>query len=326
MITWTLYSPTAGKPFPFYSGRYNIGENWKFKYYLAQNYLAVGQIEKGKSILKTWMRNPIRTFSTGLGQKCQGTGIGKVHAKDFQKALELKPRDWKVWEENIQFHLKNANYGEAFGLSKKAYKKFPKNYNIGLAHAIALLNTGRFENVLSLLENIQVLPYEHASESRDIYERAHLAIAQSYLEKKKYHKAIQVLKKSKKWPENIGVGNPIIPMKGLQDYLLALSLKEIGETENSKALLDEIIAYTENHLNDNSLNHLYGLLALKKMGKDGESDPLMTRLEKTAGDKNQKSLLALALYENKAEEVKTLELEQRVPKDVLELAAWAVQQ
>ncbi len=300
--------------------------SWKFKYYLALNYLAVGQFEKGKSILQDLEGEPDSDVFYRFRAKMLANGDLESAAKDFQKAMELKPEDWKVWEENIQFYLKNANYGEAFTLSKKAYKKFPKNYNIGLAHAKALLNTGRFKNVMTVLNGIQVLPYEHASESRDIYERAHVGLAQSYLEKKNYQKAMEVLKQSKKWPENIGVGKPYNPDERAQDYLLALSFEKTGETEKSRALFNDIVAYTQDHLSDNSLNHIYGLLALKKMGKDGESDILISKLEEATGDQKPKSGLALTLFLHKAIELKTLESEQWVPKDVLELAVWAVQQ
>ena len=300
-------------------------ENWKFKYYLAQNYLAVGQIEKGKSLLKALDNEPDSAVFYRFRAKMTGDNSA-TGSQDLSKALEMQPKDWKVWEENIQFYLKNTDYDKAYELSKKAYSKFPKNYNIGLAHAKALLNTNRFENVLTILGDIQVLPYEHASESREIYERAHLAVAKSYLEKKNYKKAIPVLEEVKKWPENIGVGKPYNPDERAQDYLMAIALEKMGETEKSKVILDGIVEYSQNHLELNSFTHLYGILAMKKSGDEQVLSSFISKLKETGGNKNSNSKRALALYENDTNAVKELKLNNRIPKDILETAIWALKQ
>ncbi len=319
-------SPYRRETLPVMEWAAQQSDNWKFEYYLAQNYLAVGQNEKGKSLLKALGDKPDSDIFYRFRAKMTGDDDATSASKDQTKALDLQPNDWKVWEENIQFQLKNADYEEAYRLSKKAYSKFPKNYTIGLAYAKALLNTGRFEKVISVLKDLQVLPYEHASESRDIYERAHLAVAKSYLDKKNYKGAIQLLEKAKQWPENIGVGKPYNPDERAQDYLLALALKETGETEKSKVLLNGIVEYSQNHLNSNSLNHLYGLLAMKKSGEERKLSGFISKLKETEGDNNPMSKLVIALYENKTKEIEVLESENLVPMDVFEIATWAVKQ
>ncbi len=318
-------SPYRRETLPVIEWAIQQSDNWKFGYYLAQNYLAVGQIEKGKSLLKALGDRPDSDIFYRFRARMTRDDAASA-SKDLTYALELQPRDWKVWEESIQFHIKNTDYNKAYGLSKKAYSKFPKNYNIGLAHAKALLNTGRFEKVLSVLKNIHVLPYEHASESRDIYERAHTVVAKSYLEKKNYQKAIQILEKAKEWPENIGVGKPYNPDERAQNYLLALALKETGAAEESKNLLNEIVEFSQNHLDGDSLNHLYGILALQKLGASGERAEFVSKLKEATGDKNLKSALALALYEQDTNGLKRNASKPLVPKDVWETADWAIKQ
>lgn len=298
--------------------------SWKFNYFLAQNYLAVGQFERGKSLLKALGNRPDSDIFYRFRAKMTGDDDAESASKDLTKALKMQPQDWKVWEENIQFHLKNTDYDEAYALSKKAYSKFPKNYNIGLAHAKGLLNTGRFEKVLSVLAASQVLPYEHASESRDIYERAHIGIVKSHLQKKNYQQAIQLLKKSKEWPENIGVGKPYNPDERAQDYLLAFALEKTGEIEKSSALLDGVVEQSLNHQNANSFNHFYGLLAMKKSLDERELSSFVSKLKEATVDKNPKSALALALYENETNGPKLNTSKPLVPKDVWETAAWAL--
>lgn len=300
--------------------------SWKLKYYLAQNYLALGLADKGKMLLKSLGNSPDSDIFYRFRAKIFKDDERFFNlSKDYEKALQLNPKGWKVWEETIQFYLAHEKYDAAYDLSKKAYKQFSGNYNIGLAHAKALLNTGRFKETLKVLENIQVLPYEHASESREIYERAHLAVARTYLEQRNNSRAISILKKSKEWPENIGVGKPYSPDERNQDYLLALAFKYIGETEKNLGLLKHIAEYTENHISNNSLNHLYGLLALRKLD-DAALPDLLAKLKRFMNENDKQTQLAIAFYEKDTATLARLKEENIVPKDVWETAAWAISQ
>ena len=318
-----LVFPYRRETLPVLEWANNQNNSWKFKYYLAQNYLAVGQNEKGKSILTDLKDAPDSAIFYSFRAKILSNTTFENRSADYEKALQINNKDWKIWEETIQFYLGEGKYGSALELSKKGYKKFPDNYNIGLAHAKALLNTGRFEEVLKVLESIQVLPYEHASESREIYERAHMAVAKSHFEKKDYKKAIVILEKSKEWPENIGVGKPYAPDEREQDFLLSLAFEANGETENSKSLSEQVIAYTEDHLNNNSLNHLYGLLALKQSGDTLKQTEVLKKLKAFVGEQNKKTQLAVAFYENDTKALAKLKSENVVPENLWELAAWA---
>lgn len=301
-------------------------DHWKFKYYLALNYFAVGRNEEGKTILKEIGKTPDSdVFYRFRAKMSKDRPVDEV-AADYEKALELAPEDWKVWEENILFYLDNHNFDQGYKRSKRAYRKFVNNYNIGLAHAKALLNTGRYAEVLSVLEKIQVLPYEHASESREIYERAHLALSKKKIEGKDYDKAIALLNKAKEWPENIGVGKPYDPDERAQDYQLALVSKYIGETEKNLSLLEQIARYTQMHPERNSINHLYGLLALRELNKAEESNLLLQKLKSSAGGHHFKTQWAVALFENDQGKLKVLGEEHPFPTDIIEVAKWAISQ
>ncbi|SHJ70453.1 DUF5107 domain-containing protein [Pseudozobellia thermophila] len=300
--------------------------HWKFRYYLALNYYAVGRNKEGEALLQGLGSTPDSdVFYRFRAKMLKDRPIAEVEA-DYEKALELKPKDWKVWEENILFYLDHQQFDQAYKRSKRAYKKFLDNYNIGLAHAKALLNTGRYTEVLSVLEKIEVLPYEHASESREIYERAHLALAVKKMKSKAYDKAIALLNKAKEWPENIGVGKPYGPDERAQDYQLALASKYIGETEKNLSLLEQIARYTQMHPERNSINHLYGLLALRQLNRDKEADLLLTKLKSNTDDGHFKTRLAVALFENDKGELETIKTKHKIPNDVIEVAQWAVSQ
>lgn len=296
-------------------------DSWKLKYYLAQNYMVVGKKKHALKILDECVNVPDSDIFYRFRTKLNEGNDYQRELLDYQKAYELNSSDWKLNEEFIQFYLANNKYEEAAKLSSKAYKKFLNNYNIGLAHAKSMLNTGKNEKVLNILKKIQVLPFEHASESREIYERAHMAVVLSHLRKNKNDKALEVLKKSKEWPENIGVGKPYNPDERLQDYFMALVMEKVNQTEESKTLLKGIVEHTENSIERNSAKHLYGLLAAKRLN-NGSLDKLLTGLKE---NENDKSKIALVIFNTDENLLNELKLDSQLPSDVLEIATWAAQ-
>ena len=313
--------PYRRETIPVLEWAVNQDESWKLKYYLAQNYLAVGLKGKGLAILKklgdTPNDNVFYRFRAKMSDLTKGNFELPAAAADLNKALKLNPNDWKIWEENILLHQGLGDFETAYSLSKKAYKKYTTNYNIGLAHAKSLLNTQRFNEVLKVLKTVQVLPYEHASESRDIYERAHLGVALDYINKNKYQKALSILEKAKQWPENIGVGKPFTPDERGIDFFIAGMQEKLGETEKRNNILKGILSYTKEHLDANSTDHLFGLLAAKKLNEDSEE--LISQLMKTS-EEHQKTKLGLDIFNNDTEAIHNSEL---LPTDVLHMLLLA---
>ncbi len=286
--------------------------SWKFNYYLAQNYLAVGLLDLGESILKELGNKP----DTSIFYRFRAEMLkeDKVESSnDFAKALELNSKDWKVWEENIRFALETGDIDKAMELSDKAHRKYPDNYNIGLVHAQALITKGRHKEVLAVLKDINVLPYEHANTSRRIYDRAHLALATELMEKKNFKEAVQILNSAMEWPENIGVGKPFAPDERLQQYALALSNKALGNEVKERELLTEILNYTNDREWNSNVNNVFGLLALKKLGKEEELKAMLSKLEGATSENDYKNQLALALFKKDSDELQMLKEKNLVP-------------
>jgi len=253
--------------------------SWKLKYLLALNYLAVGLEEKGKAILIELRNTPDSDVFYRFRSKIVSGNTYNEKLADLLKAQSLNNKDWKIWEEIILFYFQNGKYDEALTTSKKAYKRFSGNYNVGLAHAKALLQVNAFDETIEVLKNIQILPYEHASESRKVYEQAYIGAALKQFHKKDLAKAIKFLEECKQWPENIGVGKPYNPDERIQNYLLALSYKSTGQSEKESLVLKEIIDYTIKTEERSSVNNLFSLLAFKKLNKKQEVNKLLSRLK-----------------------------------------------
>ena len=171
---------------------------------------------------------------------------------------------------------------------------------------------------------VNILPYEHAKESRQVYERAHLALALSAYKKTSYKKAFEILEQSKKWPENIGVGKPFDPDERAQDYLMALTLDKLGNTEKAQNILDSIVGYTEDHMTLNTVNHLFGLLATEKRQGKEAGNQLASELAEATDKNNKRSRMALNLHQTGADQSTKTDVASAMSKEIYDLSLWAI--
>ena len=297
--------------------------SWKLKFYLSQNYMVVGKKKEALLLLDECADRPDSDiFYRFRAKVTAGTDFEKER-KDYLKALALNPSDWKVSEEFIQFYADNGKTKEVLDLSSKAYGKFPKSYNIALAHANASVNSGNYRQAVAVLEKIQVLPFEGARASRKIFEKAYIGAAIEDLNEEKNAEAIKLLNASKQWPENIGVGRPYDVDERPQDYLIGLAHQRIGEVEKSKAVFEAVRSYSLENIEEDSINHLYGLLAAKNLSDDALKD-LMDQLKKAKP--GSQSELAVATFDDETKLNDTARRKSNISDSAYEMMKWSLQE
>ena len=277
--------------------------NWKFKYYLAQNYIAVGQKTLGLQLLKECGNEPDSDIFYRFRAKMFKNEDYSANEKDYLKALQLNNTDWKLREEVIQFYLDNDKIEAAYKLAKKSYSKYPKNANIGLIYAKSALLNNQYGKTIEVLNDILILPFEHASESKKIYTDAHILMALDNMQSKNYKRAISFLESSKEWPENLGVGKPFHADERLQDYLLGVNFELLKDSRKSEQILTNILSYQNNNQKVVSPNELFELLSLKKLGKSAELESSINRISNINTIMGK---LILALYHNDAAALKEI--------------------
>lgn len=271
-------------------------QNWKLRYYLAQNYIAVGKIDEGKNLLKKSDFKPEYDVFYRFRAKMLTDVTFDARLKDYQKAVSLNKTSWKLYDEFIQFYLSNNKFNLAYRLSKDSYKKFPKSNNIGLNYAKALLKVGQYTKSIKILKELNILPFEHASESKEIYTKAHVLKAFGKMKEKKYKESVELLDTSKTWPENLGVGKPYDPDVRLQDFLLYKSHKELGNKNKSDSYLKKIVAYNIETDNLKGRYHLFTFLAGAKLGTIKSEDVFIQKL--VAANTNWGNLAISLLTQN----------------------------
>ena len=142
------------------------------------------------------------------------------------------------------------------------------------------------------------------------------------LREEKYGEALDLLKTSIEWPENIGVGKPYDVDERPQHHLIALATQRVGEVENSKAFFEKVLSYSTEKIETNSINHLYGLLAAKQLSDDVLKD-LMKKLEATKPGNRTK--MAMAIFNKEREVDDTFRQKSNIPDQAFEMMKWSMQ-
>lgn len=271
----------------------SINDNWKFKYYLAQNYWAVGLKDKAKMLLRQCGYTPDNDTFYKFRAKTLDEATYESQLKDYEKAFDLNKNSWKNWDDFVLFYLENDKPKKATTLGRKAVKKFPNNYNLGLSYTKALVAAGNYPKAISVLSSLNILPFEHASESKTIYNAAHIYLAKQFMDKGQFVKAMDLLDASKLWPEHLGIGIPYNPDDRLPNYLLGLCSEKLGKQNDAEKYFGYVINYKGKALNNT--NTFFKLNALDKLKKYIEREELLTRIEKLSGESSNTALI-LALY------------------------------
>ncbi|TMU57034.1 DUF5107 domain-containing protein [Flagellimonas algicola] len=281
-------------------------DHWKFKYYLAQNYLAVGLNDKAIDLLKQCKDVPDNDTFYSFRAKIMDDDApyGDTH-KDFETSLALNKSNWKRWDDFILFYLDHDKNDEAVALAKKGFKKFPNNYNVGLSYAKALVSTGNYAKAIGVLGSLNILPFEHASESKKIYDQAHIYRAKKFMDKGQFSKATALLEASKKWPENLGVGTPFNPDTRMADYLLGLCHEKLQNADKAGGFFEQVAKYRRHSDSNVVRNSLFKLMSHGKLGNDAAREKLLSQIQKESED-NQTAAMLLALHVQDGEKIKDL--------------------
>lgn len=220
--------------------------HWKFKYYLGLIYWGKNRLAEAAKLMRDCGTDPddavFYLTRANLLREHDGTDV----LQDLERAMSLSPENWRVWSELIANYRQNGNYEKELKLAAKASKKWPENYNLGLAYAKSLLNNRKYSQSISQLKKVHILPFEGAGASRIIYQRAYLGEALNMMDKRNYRKALSLLEEAKLWPERLGVGMPYTPDNRQIDYLQAVCYQKLNEPYNQevhqKGLEDYVVA------------------------------------------------------------------------------------
>lgn len=247
--------------------------SWKPRYYLAMIYWSKGAEQKALQLLEQCGNTPdFAPFYMARAKLLKGDSS----LADLKKAYAVEPGEWRTYQflaDHLTEHGKNE---EAESVLTEASNKFPGNVVVSIGYAKALLNNKKFEQCLAILKKVYVLPQEHANQGHAIYEQANLALAMEKIKTKQWDEAISLLNDSKKWPENLGSGEPYDPDNRLPTLLMAYCESQKGNKQKAQQLKKEITDYTLNMWPaQKAIGNYIGLAELSASGQANKIDGLL---------------------------------------------------
>ena len=237
--------------------------NWKVDYLLALNLWSKGRHDESRKLFKELSDIPNNeNFYLSRASLMEGSNFASYN-DDIKKAYMINKKNWRAVLEYGR-SLQNSNeFSEAKKVLRIEFERNKSNYMIGMEYIKVLLNVNQYEKAINVLENLKILPYEHAGEGRELYEKAYFNSAIKKIDDGKIDDAIKLIIKSKLWPEELGVGKPYKPDERIQNFLLYICYKKLGKP-NHKFFLDEIVSYSKENIDKINLNYILGYEAIKE--------------------------------------------------------------
>jgi len=254
-------------------------DNWKTDYLLALNLWGKGRFDEAEDLLIKLDYSPNNSIFY-LSRALMINNNDKISIRgDLERAYSMDQKNWRIVKSLANNYFESGNYLAASNILKKVYNEDKSNYIIGMEYVKSLIHLNQFNSAISILNNLYILPYEHAGEGRELYTSAYFGSAMESISNSDYKKAIELLIKSKEWPENLGVGKPYNPDERVQNYLLYFCMDKINDPR-SKSYLEDVIDYTEKNIDNISSNHILGYEATKiltgKMSPDSFIEKLIS--------------------------------------------------
>jgi len=248
---------------------------WKFRYYLGLIYWHKDRLEEARQMFAALdQADYYPVFISRAYLRYQETEQARA---DLRRALELSPEAWRTWYHLIRFELARNNGRTALEYSLKALEKFPENMFLQAEAVKAFLANQDYLRAAELLDRMQVLPYEGASEVHSLYLRTHLHLALEKMKEKDWEQALKEIALSREYPERLGTGRPFDPDQRIQDYLEALVYEKMSKTELARQKLESIISYSREH--EEGPYAWFLIPALEKLGPREEAKKLRTRYQ-----------------------------------------------
>ena len=267
-------------------------DNWKLKYWLALIYKDRNRLAESAALFHGLGDKPdYAPFYAARAMLMSETEKEQPEA-DFIKALELNKNEWRYHKLLAEHYIKQQQYVKALAVTERFYSSHSSNYIMGMLHAKALLLNKRYVDCDQLLSNLNIIPFEGATEGRELYREAKLMQAVQQLKNKNYKKALLLIAAARNWPQQLGVGKPYEDDvdERLEDWMNYRCYEKMGTRELAQASLQKIISFDpkiENTVrNFIPANNLVTLWALEKTeSKQRAADWLNEQLNDEPGNR-----------------------------------------
>ena len=248
-----------------------LTEDWKPKYYLALIYWSRNDTAHAKKLFASCKDPDFGPFYAARAELFNNEN----YTADLRRAAQLDPNQWRYGKMLADHFIGNKEYQDAQEVANEYHKKFPSDFRINMLLAKTLLLTKQYKAATDLLDKTTILPYEGATDGRQLYREAWLMQAVAHLKGKNPKAALASVNKAKLWPENLGAGKPYddnIDLR-VENYLEALVYEKTKQPAKAQQKYTEIIAARQSRRHQ--ATDLITALAYKKLNRADEGESLL---------------------------------------------------
>jgi hypothetical protein len=252
-------------------------DDWLMKYHLALIYKDRNRTDDCIKLLTSCGDTPdYAPFYATRAEILKGKDDSRCEA-DLKKALSLD-KQWRYHVLLANFYNNHQKYDKALEITAPYYKANTQNFVIGSLHAQTLLLNRKFREADAVLQKINILPHEGATNGREMYREVKLMQAAQLMGKKNYKSALKFISEARLWPENLGVGMPYeedLDVR-LEDWMNYLCNQRLNRAAEADKILNRIVGFKPRI--DNSVrnfvpaNTLVSAWAFDKLNRRSEAE------------------------------------------------------
>lgn len=157
-----------------------------------------------------------------------------IAEQSLRRAYILEPNNWRVVKAFCTFLSENKRYVDALATIESAYLKNNENYILGQLYAKQLFYNQQFAKALEMMQKLEILPNEGATETHSLFREANIMAAIDEVKLRNYSKAIEFLNLAETFPENLGSGEPYEPNNVLTQKMKTAIQKRIKPKPTAK--------------------------------------------------------------------------------------------
>jgi tetratricopeptide (TPR) repeat protein len=250
--------------------------DWKPKYYLGLLYWGKGRDDEARDLFAMCGNPDFGPFY--LSRAAINRTLAPEEAlKDYGRAVEIAGGDWRSWHGLIDWERTLGRTAQALEHARKATGLLPDNLPLRIDLVKTLMAADLTAEAAGVLDGVEALPFEGASEIHELFVRAHVSLGLESLRAGNWAAAIDSLEHSKLYPEKLGTGAPYEPDVRLQDYFEMLAFRKLGDSARADAARKAILAYSVRNPAGTGPGAWFGGLVLRQEGDKNRARDMLEK-------------------------------------------------
>ncbi len=140
------------------------------------------------------------------------------------------------------------------------------------------LTAGRFAEGIEAMASVEFHPGEGGFDTRDLWAELNIRLGGQQAAAGDWAAALASFQTSLVYPENLGIGRTRLVRESRPRFLIALAHEQLGDAQAARKAWEDLLPLARVAI---PVEGYFKVLALRKLGRDGEADKEVTRLRQT---------------------------------------------